>query len=113
MTGDPIPVHVRRILERHIGSVSEVEVLVLLVQRPRPWTAREVAREFVLGEEHSAILLNRLVHTGLIAAGDGEYSFDPVREKDRQAALDLARLYPTYRIRIRDLLLSTRATAGP
>ena len=103
---DPIPVHVRRILDRRFGSVSEVEVLVLLVRSDRPWTVREVAREFVLGEEHTSMLLNRLVQTGLIAAGEEGYSFESARGKDRQAAVDLARLYPTYRIRIMNLLLS-------
>jgi len=106
IAGDPIPVHVRRLLERRFGSVSEVEVLVLLVRSPRPWTVREVAREFVLGEEHTAILLDRLVHTGLIAVGDRGYVFDPAGGKYRQAAMDLADLYPTYRLRIMNLLLS-------
>lgn len=106
IAGDPIPAHVRRLLERRFGSVSEVEVLVLLVRSPRRWTVRDVAREFVLGEEHTAILLNRLVDTGLIAAGDGGYMFDPASGKDRQSAQDLARLYSTYRIRIMNLLLS-------
>lgn len=106
MDGDPIPVHVRRILERRFGSVSEVQVLVLLVRTPRRWTVREVAREFVLGEEHTAILLDRLVHAGLIAVGEGGYIFDLGGGKDSQAALDLAKLYPTYRLRIMNLLLS-------
>lgn len=52
------------------------------------------------------MLLNRLVQTGLIAAGEEGYSFESARGKDRQAAVDLARLYPTYRIRIMNLLLS-------
>lgn len=81
-------------------------MLVLLVRSARPWTVREVAREFVLGEEHTAILLDRLVHTGLIAAGDRGYVFDPAGGKYRQAAMDLADLYPTYRLRIMNLLLS-------
>ena len=81
-------------------------MLVLLVRTSRPWTVREVAREFVLGEEHTAILLDRLAHTGLIAVGDRGYIFDPAGGKDRQAALDLANLYPTYRVRIMNLLLS-------
>lgn len=81
-------------------------MLVLLVGSPRPWTVREVAREFVLGEEHAAILLDRLVHTGLIAAGERGYIFDPAGGKDRQAAMDLAKLYPTYRLRIMNLLLT-------
>ena len=81
-------------------------MLVLLVRRLGPWTVRDLAREFVLGEEHTAILLDRLTHAGLITAGEGGYRFDPAGGPDRQAAVDLARLYPTYRVRIMNLLLS-------
>jgi hypothetical protein len=103
---DPIPAHVRRLLERRFASVSEVEILVLLVRRFGPWTVRELAREFVLGEEHTAILLDRLTHAGLITADDKGYRFEPARGTDRQAAVDLARLYPTYRVRVMNLLLT-------
>lgn len=81
-------------------------MLVHLVRSPRPWTVGEVAREFVLSDEHTAILVDRLVDTGLIAPGDGGYRFDPSSGRDRQAALDLAGLYPMYRIRVMNLLLS-------
>ena len=60
----------------------------------------------MLSDEHTAILVVRLVDTGLIAPGDGGFRFDPTSGRDRQAALDLAGLYPTYRIRIMNLLLS-------
>jgi hypothetical protein len=66
----------------------------------------EIAREFVLGEEHTVILLDRLMNAGLITRADRGYRFDPEGATDRQAAVDLARLYPTYRIRIMNLLLS-------
>jgi hypothetical protein len=97
---------VRRLLERRFASVSEVEMLVLLVRRFRPWTVGELAREFVLGEEHTAILLDRLMHAGLITAGEEGYRFDPAGGTDRQAAVDLAKLYPIYRVRIMNLLLT-------
>lgn len=65
MDGDPIPVHVRRLLDRRFGSVSEVEVVVVLVRRPRPWTVREVAREFVLGVLRGRV---RQLLSGVLAA---------------------------------------------
>lgn len=96
----------RSLLDRRFGSVSEVETLVLLVRSGRQWTAAEVAREFVVAEDYAAMLLDTLVQNGLIRASDGGYEFAPLRARDRRAAVDLADIYQTYRVRIMNLLLA-------
>lgn len=109
---DPIPVHVRRLLDRGFTSVSEVETLVLLVRDPRPWTAREVAEEFVLSEEHALRLLARLAQARLVRLHDGDYQFAPASQKDRVAAEDLAGIYDRYRLRITGIVLSKLSGAA-
>lgn len=86
--------------------MSEVETLVLIVRSGRPWTVAQVAREFVLTEDHAAMLLKTLVDNGLLREGGRGYEFVPARERDRQAAVDLATMYQTYRVRIMNLLLA-------
>lgn len=106
--GDPIPAHVRRLLDHRLSSVSEVETLVLLVRTAgRRWSAQDVARQFVLDPEHTAMLLDALVRAGLVRRSDGHYEFDPTLEKDRTAASDLAALYATYRNRIMGIVLAS------
>jgi hypothetical protein len=106
--GDPIPPHVRRLLDHRLSSVSEVETLVLLVKTAgRRWSAQEVARQFVLEPEHTAMLLDALVGAGLVRRTDGRYEFDPAAETDRMAAADLAALYATYRNRIMGIVLAS------
>ena len=107
MRGDPIPAHVRRLLDDCLSSVSEVETLVLLVHSGRPWSTQDVAREFVLDREHTTLLLDALVQGGLVRCSDGYYEFDPSTEEDREAALELAALYPTYRTRIMSIVLAS------
>lgn len=96
----------RSLLDRRFGSVSEVETLVLLVRSGRPWTVAEVAREFVLAEDHAVMLLDTLVHNGLVRVSDHRYEFAPLRARDRRAAVDLSNIYQTYRVRIMNLLLT-------
>ncbi|MGQ0743780.1 MAG: hypothetical protein ACT4OS_05495 [Acidimicrobiales bacterium] len=108
---DPIPDQVRRLLDRSLTSVSEVEALVLLVRNPRRWTAREVARQFVLAEDHAAALLDALVRARLVRVQGAEYEFAPADGKDRQAADQLATIYDTYRLRIMSILLSKPSDA--
>jgi predicted transcriptional regulator of viral defense system len=107
---DPIPPHVRRLLGHRLASVSEVETLVLLVRTAgRRWSAEDVARQFVLDPEHTALLLDALVRAGLVRrTDDGHYEFDPAGESDRAAAADLAALYATYRNRIMGIVLASK-----
>ena len=104
---DPIPAHVRRLLDHRLSSVSEVETLVLLVRTAgRRWSAQAVARQFVLDPQHTTLLLEALVDAGLVRCASGYYEFDPMREDDRAAAADLAALYATYRTRIMGIVLA-------
>jgi hypothetical protein len=108
---DPIPPPVADLVRR-LGSVSEVEVLVLLVRDRRPWTLAELARHLVVDERHAQMLLEASVQHALIRRHGDEYAFDPTRESDRETAEDLARLYATYRHRVMDIVLSRRRSAA-
>lgn len=106
MATEPIPTDVRRLIERHLTSVSEVEALVLLARRPGKWSVGAVAREFVVTSDHAARLLATLVRARLVRVEGDLYEFDPDRTQDREAAERLAELYDTYRYRVMQILFS-------
>ena len=107
MTVDPIPEHVNDLLRRHFTSASEIEVLLVLVRDPRPWSQQELARRLVINDDHVVTLLRALVRAGLVVERDGAYLFEPSRRKDRAAVEALERIYDSYRVRIIHIVLST------
>lgn len=103
---DPVPAHVRQLLEGHIDSVSQLELLVLLVREQRPWRSQEIAAVMVLTVEHVDGLLASLARAGLLE-GDGKtYLFRPSDQSAKRAAEDLARIYQTYRLRITNIVFT-------
>lgn len=109
MTGDPIPEDVNDLLRRHFTSASEIEVLLVLVRDPRPWSQQELARRLVINDDHALTLLRSLVRVGLVVEKEGAYLFRPSRPKDLAAVEALERIYDAYRVRIIHIVLSTPA----
>lgn len=106
LTDDPIPGPVRRLLERHFRSLSQVEAFVLLVRVAQPWAADAIAVEIGLGLRHVEGLLDDLVAEGLVNRQGDRYEVAKLSTAGRRAAEDLAQLYATYRLRIMDIVLS-------
>jgi hypothetical protein len=108
---DGFPENIRHFIADHIGSVSELETLLLLRHRSdQAWTAAAVAREMYVPVETAATHLSRFASVGLLtlsAGPDGPaYSYAP-----RSAELDkltgaLADLYRERRVAVISLIYS-------
>ena len=106
MPDDPIPEDVRRLLSRHFGSLSELEVFIVLVRDQRVWQPADIGRQMVINTDHARLMLEALARTPLVSNDGSGYVFSPKRGKDREAAELIPSLYETYRLRIMDIVLS-------
>jgi hypothetical protein len=69
--GPRVPPEIARFLTAHIGSVEELELLLLLHRgRERAWTAEEAARALYANPQSIARRLAKLHRSGLVASAD-------------------------------------------
>ena len=111
LVGDPLSPEVRRFINKHLHGFSQLELLLHLRDNPnQAVTPETAARELRLADEQAAGLLHDLHARGLLTTDDSEgqtrYRYEPsTRELARQVEA-LAKLYPTYRHRIVQLIFS-------
>jgi hypothetical protein len=101
---EQLPSVVRELLARHIRSVEQLEVLLLLQGEPnRSWSAADVYAVIRSSESSIAQRLNVFTKEGFLAEEKGpppSYRFAP-RSGDLQAAVEAtAAAYRTWRIRV-------------
>ena len=103
-----VPDGVRRLISEHLESVAQLEVLLLTRAAPEKWwTADEVARAMVTRPAAALGFLRHLHVSGLLAAGDGGFRYDPPAATGADVD-ELASCYATRRPTIVGLIL-----AGP
>ncbi|HEX7155297.1 MAG TPA: hypothetical protein VF618_27770 [Thermoanaerobaculia bacterium] len=113
-----LPPDVLHLIDRAIGSLQALELLLLLRRSPETyWAASAVAG--TLGGDVRVVRreLAALVNAGLVVSGSqtGAYRFAPRREADRDAVEQLAAAYgDERRLSIVDAIASrsVRALAG-
>ena len=97
---DGLPGEVAAFLDRHIASIEQLEIL-LLVRRSQqaPWTAEAVSKELYTQADSAAAWLADLTRRGLLREDEGGYRYDP--GADREALIELvATTYAQRRIRV-------------
>jgi len=100
LTGDDLPALARALIDRHIHSVEQLEVLLLLRAAPdKEWTAAEVARALVSQPDTATQRLSDLAARGLVRADAEAFRYAPDPETDRAVAA-LAEAYATRRTRV-------------
>ena len=109
VTGLPDDVH--RFLYRHIGSVEQLEVLLLLRRFPeRSWSAAEVARELY---SHPSSIAQRL--SALLAAelaretSAGQFQYGPRSAEVDATVAGVDRMYHERRVAVISLIASRPA----
>ena len=104
-TGVSTPV--REFVARHIESVAQLEVLLLLrAAGDKEWSSREVAAALVIQSEAvAASWLEDLTRRGLAREQNGSYRYDPPSET-RSTLDDLAESYAKYRVTLIALIFS-------
>jgi hypothetical protein len=100
---------VQEFVLRHIDSIEQLEILLLLrAHRDRPWTAEQVSREIRTAPASAARRLAGLAAAGLLAreaAGDA-YRYGPQADDVDRAAGELAETYAVRRIAVTNLIYS-------
>lgn len=108
-TRDPISDGVRQFIERHIRSVEQLELLLLLRRSAgRSWTAEEASRELRTRPSSVAPRLAELAGAGLVACSDAAYAY-PSPGPREDVLSELERAYARYRARVISIIFSTPA----
>ncbi len=109
---DDIRADLRDFIVNEIGSIAQLELLLLLHKdSAREWTADDAARELYTGAEAMAALLEGFRARGyVIATGSPQvcYRFAPHVPEVEQLVRDLAQLYQERRVTVINLIY-----AGP
>ena len=105
-----VPDDVQRLIDEHITSVEQLEILLLLAARPDvAWTPEQVREEIRTSTSSAVSRLDDLRKHGILVALDGRddaYRFQPTSEATRAAVEHLATIYRERRFTIIDLIFS-------
>jgi hypothetical protein len=91
---------VRLLIERHLRSATEIEVLLLLHRSPETfWTPTAAASVVGAGEQEVRAHFNRFEAAGLVERGrhTDAVRFSPAEEEDRGPVAELAEAYQEKR----------------
>jgi predicted transcriptional regulator len=102
-----LPAEVQIFITRHIVSVEELEVLLLLHgQKDGDWSAAEINARLRSQEVSIAKWLEALVASRLVSANGGRYRFTPATPELEQQAAALVDAYQTHRIKVIEFIFS-------
>ena len=104
MAQQTVPEAALRFVRRHIHSVSQLEVLLLLHRTaPQDWDAEGLSRELRIEPGWAAELLALLRRAALVEespAGDGSHRFAPASPELAKAVESLAASYADRRVTV-------------
>lgn len=104
---DVLPAAVRRFVEGYLDTVTAVEVLLLLHRESsRPWSSRAVASRLRIDPDQTEGILDGFDRRGLVRRRGRSFEYGPQTEETAGAVDTLADVYPRYRYRIMDLILT-------
>ena len=99
---EDLPVELRRFIAEHIGSIAQLELLLLLAgDSGKTLDSAEAARVFYLTPDAARTLLELMRADGLVAReADGTYRFAPANDQWRQMVQSLAGVYRERRLSV-------------
>jgi hypothetical protein len=101
---------VRTLIRRHIRSVGELELLMLLrAERDRSWSVDEICETLACPRSWAVAQLEVMERAGLLAPADGKWQFAPTSTELEHAT---AALEESYRLHSRDVVRFVFATPG-
>jgi hypothetical protein len=101
--------NVKEFIAKHVHSVLQLEVLLLLSQnRDNIWSAHAVSRELNLSVKSAKVALVEIVSDGLLVVADGEdlYRYNPSSEELDEIVRQLATAYTTQRVGVLSLIFA-------
>lgn len=106
-----LPDDLRRFIAEHLGSIAQLELLLLLAaDAEKTWTAEEAAKALYISPEATLGFLEAMKSQGLIrrtAEGPPSYRFAPARPESEQLARELASFYKERRLTIINLIYAS------
>jgi hypothetical protein len=109
---EALPGEVRALVARYFRTGSDVDVLLLLHDERAAWNAPGVAERLHLHRDQAQSILDRLAATGLLHQESGFYRYGPVHPATSSAVEAMARLHPTYRVAIANLIFNPETHGG-
>lgn len=110
MTYSAIPENVQRFIARHINSIEQLEVLLLLHAQPqRFWTAEEVANELRIDASSAKDRLQNLHQLNLLSPSSdsaSSYQYAPSPHQVGQIIDELANVYAIRRVSVIQFIFS-------
>lgn len=101
---------VRTLIRRHVHSVGELELLVMLhAERDRAWRVEEICEALGCPSTWAVAQLEAMARAGLLERTDGNWRFSPVTAELEQAS---AALQEAYRLQSRDVVRFVFSTPG-
>jgi DNA-binding IclR family transcriptional regulator len=101
---------VRTLIRRHVRSVGELELLMLLhVERDRSWSVDEICEALGCPRSWAVAQLDVMATAGLLERADGNWRFAPASTELDHAT---AALEEAYRLHSRDVVRFVFSTRG-
>lgn len=107
MSKDALSAQVRDFVIRHITSIEQLELLLLLASDPsKGWTVQQLVKEISSSQESVRQRLKQLLEDRFLMK-DGEFfRFAPASPEKGEVISELAKAYSQYRVRITELIYS-------
>jgi predicted ArsR family transcriptional regulator len=106
-----LPDDLRRFIAEHLGSIVQLELLLLLAaDAGKPWSAEEAAKALYVSPEATLGFLEQMRTQGLCQVESGDpmrYRFAPARPEHEQLTRDLAAVYKERRLTIINLIYAS------
>lgn len=98
---EPFSTDVKEFIGRHIHSVAQLEILLVLRSEPQKcWTADTITQKLYLQLEMTSRLLAEIVGRGLAIRTDSGFLYQPSDDADRSAIDHLAQVYHERRVAV-------------
>jgi predicted transcriptional regulator len=107
MSADGLSSQVRDFVIRHITSVEQLELLLLLASDPsKGWTIHQLVKEISSSQESVSQRLKQLAEDRFLTKAGEIFRFAPAAPEKVAVISELANAYRLYRVRITELIYS-------
>jgi hypothetical protein len=113
MSESNIRADVVQLIARHIRSIEQLEILLLLYRQGQPWSAEEVSRELRSSAMSAAHYLEIQTTEGLLArSGPDRFIFQPADPRITEVVEQLAEFYKERPLRVIDAIYGSRGSVS-
>jgi hypothetical protein len=98
---EDFPEDVKEFIGKHIHSIAQLEVLLMLHDEPeRTWTVEEITSRLYLQSEMVGHLLKDIANRGFAIETEGRYRYQPTNEVESELVHRLNRVYQERRVAV-------------